>query len=50
MRESVAHLQAVFAMSERRACSIIKADRTTVHYRSRRVPDTELRERLRNLA
>ena len=50
MRESVAHLQAVFAMSKRRACKIIRADRKTVRYRSRRVPDTELRERLRNLA
>ena len=34
----------------RRACKIIRADRKTVRYRSRRVPDTELRERLRNLA
>jgi putative transposase len=50
MREGVAHLQAVFAMSERRACSIIKADRKTVRYQSRRPPDTELRARLRSLA
>ena len=45
MRESVAHLQAVFAMSERRACRIVRADRKTVRYRSRRAPDTALRGR-----
>jgi len=50
MRESVAHLQAVFAMSERRACRIVRADRKTVRYRSRRAPDTALRARLRSLA
>ena len=50
MRESVAHLQAVFAMSERRACKIIRADRKTVRYRSCRASDAELRKRLRNLA
>ena len=50
MREGVAHLQTVFEISERRACSIVKADRKMVRYRSRRPPDTELRERLRSLA
>ena len=37
-------------ISERRACSIVGADRTMVRYRSRRPPDTELRARLRELA
>ena len=37
-------------MSERRACSVIDADRKMVRYRSRRPPETELRERLRSLA
>jgi putative transposase len=37
-------------LSERRACSIVGADRTMVRYRSRRPPDTELRARLRELA
>ena len=37
-------------LSERRACSIISADRTMIRYRSRRPPDTELRGRLRELA
>jgi putative transposase len=50
MREGVAHLRTVFEISERRACSIIKADRKMVRYRSCRPPDTALRERLRNLA
>jgi len=50
MRESVAHLQTVFAMSERRACKIVRVDRKSVRYRSRRAPDTALRARLRSLA
>ena len=37
-------------MSERRACSAIEADRTSVRYRSRRPDDAELRERLTVLA
>jgi putative transposase len=44
MREGVAHLRTVFEISERRACSIIKATRKMVRYRSRRPPDTALRE------
>lgn len=50
MREGVAHLRTVFEISERRACSIVKADRKMVRYRSRRPPDTQLRERLHSLA
>ena len=50
MREGVAHLRTVFEISERRACSILKADRKTVRYRSCRPPDTELRARLHALA
>jgi len=49
-REAVAHLQARFGLSERRACAIVGADRKMVRYRSRRPPDTELRTRLRDLA
>src|SRR4051812_7015389 len=37
-------------MSERRACSTIKADRKTVRYRSRRAADAALRTRMRELA
>jgi putative transposase len=49
-RAAVAHLQDKMGLSERRACSIVSADRTTIRYRSRRPPDTELRSRLRELA
>jgi len=37
-------------MSERRACSVIDADRKMIRYRSRRPPETALRARLRDLA
>jgi transposase InsO family protein len=37
-------------VSERRACSIVGADRKMVRYRSRRPPETALREKLKALA
>lgn len=37
-------------LSERRASSFVGADRTMIRYQSRRPADTELRERLRDLA
>ena len=43
-REGVAHLQAAMGLSERRACTIVSADRTMIRYRSRRPPDTALRD------
>jgi transposase InsO family protein len=49
-REAVVHLRSALEMSERRACSLVAADRTTLRYRSRRTPDTALRARLRELA
>lgn len=49
-REAVAHLKAAMSLSERRACSLVDADRTMIRYKSRRPPDTELRARLRELA
>ena len=49
-REGVAHLWATMGLSERRACSIVSADRKMVRYRSCRRPDTELRQQLRDLA
>ena len=49
-REAVAHLQAQFGLSERRACQIAGADRKMVRYQSLRAPDTALRGRLRDLA
>jgi len=50
VRQGVAHLRTVFEISERRACSILQVDRKTVRYRSCRPPETQLRERLRDLA
>ncbi|HCJ23172.1 MAG TPA: IS3 family transposase [Erythrobacter sp.] len=50
MREAVAHLQACHGMSERRACRVIDAHRTSVHYRSKRDDNAELRDKLRELA
>ena len=49
-REAVAHLQALLDVSERRACRVIAADRTSVRYRSRRADDGDLRDKLRVLA
>lgn len=49
-REAVAHLQALLDVSERRACRVIDADRTSMRYRSRRADDGDLRDKLRVLA
>ena len=49
-REAVAHLETAHRMSERRACRLIGADRTSVRYRARRGDDSPLRERLKALA
>ena len=49
-REAVAHLRNVLQMSERRACTIVAADRKMIRYHSCRPPDVELRTRLRDLA
>jgi putative transposase len=49
-REAVAHLEQRYEMSQRRACSLIGADRSSVRYRHRRPDDRELREVLRGAA
>ena len=49
-REAVAHLRSLLEITERRACTIVAADRKMIRYRSRRAPDAELRARLRDLA
>jgi hypothetical protein len=41
--DDVVHLCGALEMSERRACTLIAADRTMIRYRSRRPPETELR-------
>jgi putative transposase len=49
-REAVGHLRSAFEVSERRACTVIGADRTSVRYRARRADDEPMRVRLRELA
>ena len=49
-REAVAHLQTTLGMSERRACAVVGADRTSMRHRSCRADDADLRVRLRELA
>ncbi len=49
-REAVAHLRLAYEVSERRACSTLDTDRTSVRYRSTRPDDAALRSRLHELA
>ena len=49
-REAVGHLRSAFEVSERRACTVIGAERTSVRYRVRRADDEPIRVRLRELA
>ena len=49
-RQAVAHLCQSFEVSQRRACQVIEADRTSMRYRSVRPDDAVLRARLRELA
>jgi putative transposase len=46
-REAVAHLGSVFEVSERRACWVVGADRSSVRYRSSWGDDAALRAGLR---
>ena len=49
-RQAVAHLCQSYEVSQRRACQVISADRTSMRYRSVRPDDAALRARLRELA
>ena len=49
-RDAVAHATATFGVSQRRACKMIDAERSSVRYRPRRPDDREVRVRLRELA
>ena len=49
-REAVAHLQARMGLRNGGPAGSSGADRKMIRYRSRRAPDTELRQRLRDLA
>lgn len=44
------HLREAHGVSERRACSAMNIDRSTVRYRSRRGDDAELRDAIRRIA
>jgi putative transposase len=43
-------MRSVFEVSERRACAVLGADRTSVRYRSDRPDDAAVRARMRELA
>lgn len=49
-RGAVAHLRAVYEVSERRACKTLGADRSSIRYRSIKPDDAGLRKRLRALS
>ena len=49
-RIAAAHLRQTYAVSQRRACRVIGADRTSIRYCRRRPDDTAIRLRLRELA
>jgi len=49
-REAVVHLVDTHQVSQRRACEVLEADRSTVRYRSKRVDDTEEREAIKRVA
>lgn len=49
-REAVAYLRAGHAVSQRRACLVVGADRTSMRYRHLRGDDADVRARLRSLS
>lgn len=49
-RKVVEHVRELFDLSERRACSILGVDRTSMRYVHRRSDDADVRERLRAIA
>ena len=49
-RKAVAHLMDVHQVSQRRACSTLDVDRSTVRYKSRRIDDADLREAIKRVS
>lgn len=49
-REAVTHLQVEHGVSERRACDVLKIDRSSVRYKSTRPDDADLREAMKKVA
>ena len=48
--QAVAHVCEAHDVSERRACTALSSDRSTIRYRSRRPDDASVRQRIRELA
>jgi putative transposase len=49
-RQAVTHLCAAHGVSERRACDVLRVDRSTVRYQSRRGDDADLREAIKRVS
>lgn len=49
-RKAVAHLMEVHQVSQRRACSALDVDRSTVRYQSCRADDSELRDAIKRIS
>ena len=49
-RDAVAHLRKAHQVSERRACSVLGVDRSSVRYRSVRPDDADLRKAMQDVA
>ena len=49
-RDAVAHLCAQHGVSERRACEVLKVDRSSVRYKSIRPDDSHLRDAMKKVA
>ncbi len=49
-RDAVTHLCTTHGVSERRACEVLRIDRSSVRYKSTRPDDTDLREAMKQVA
>lgn len=49
-RETVSHLQCEHGVSQRRACSVLNVDRSSVRYKTSRADDQDLREAMKEVA
>ena len=49
-RQAVAHLCEAHGVSQRRACCVLHADRSSVRYNSKRIDDVEQREAIKRIS
>ena len=49
-RKAVVHLMEVHQVSQRRACDVLRVDRSTMRYSSRRSDDTDLRDAIKRVS